>query len=169
MRRSSLRLLVLAAAFVLSSLAIIIVYQKSSAPPISRRFVETMLARGKNALERRDVDAIMSLFSPDAKILERSPSQVHAVLEQTMKELGAASLTAEFKNLEFHSSGESAIVSLDLAISQHLQNVDASYFRPHINFVLRKVRTPYFLGVLSREEWKIEQFDADTSIDIPVR
>jgi hypothetical protein len=169
MQRSSLRLLILAVALITAAFVYSIALQPQSAPPMTKKVVEDILERGKSALTHSDVDGIMSLFTHDARLFGRSPRQLRLTMDQAMRDLGGQSLSAKYSKLQVYPSGERAIASLELEVSQRLENADVSYFRPRLHLVLRKERVPAFLGLTTREEWRIDRLDAETPLELPLR
>lgn len=169
MRRSSLWLLILA--FILLIVAVVGFVGSSApaAPPMNVKVAQAFLDRGKELLERHDVDGMMSLFSPDARIMGRSPGQIRPVLEQTMRELGGNSLTVKFSGLEVQPASDSATISVSLDISQHFAKTDASYYRPRFHITINKERVPRLFGLTSREEWRIRLLDSEQSLDLPTQ
>jgi ketosteroid isomerase-like protein len=166
MRRSSI--VALAVACLILALGVLMWSLTSvrAAPPLTPRLAGAMLERGKQSIERKDVDAIMALFTEDARILQRTPSQIRGILEQTMKELGDGSLTVTYSRLDVKPTHDGALVSVSLDVSQRFANADASYYRPRLRLVMRKERKSRFLGLLTVEEWRISQLDSDETFDL---
>ena len=169
MRRSSLTLLLVALGLICVAAVASISLRPRPAPTLSRAVVIDLLDRGKEALSRHDVEGMLSLFTRDARILKRSPGQLRQLMTQAMRELGSEPLKADYTDLQFLDSGSKAVVSLRLEISQHFGGVDASYFRPAIHLVIRKERESGPLGLLSRDEWKIDELTSDSTLEIPNR
>jgi hypothetical protein len=170
MRRSSLRLLFVSAALLAVALAGLLTSPESKAPPMTTALAQSLLDRGKEALESRDTSAILSLFSPDARILGRTSSEMRPLIEQAMRELGkGAPLTVKYSKLEVTSDDREAKISVSVDVRQHLPEADASYYRPRIHLVLRKERVPHLLGLTTREVWRIQHLASDESLDLPTR
>jgi len=167
MRRSSKVALLVA---VLILVAMIVVYLKTLdtvAPPMSLQVAQQLLERGRVALERRDADGIMDLMASNAKILDQNVERMRLILYRTMRELGTSHLTATWKNLNARQQGNNAYVSFDLEVGQDEAGVWASYYRPHINLELTKVRVSRWFGLYTTEEWKITRVESSEPLDIP--
>lgn len=128
---------------------------------------QEFLNEGKSALQRGDVDGILSLFSKDAAIFGRSPAQFRPIVEQAIKELDKIPLNVVFSKIEVQNKDDRTLLSVSLDVSQRLARADVSYYRPRVHMVLRKQRVPRLFGILSAEEWRIVQIDSEESLDLP--
>jgi ketosteroid isomerase-like protein len=137
------------------------------APPMSQAYATEFLQRGVTAFQRQDVDGVMALMSPKAKILDRTEEQLRPPINQAMKEVGSNNLTAKCTRVEAQQQGDRATVSFDLEIGQHTKNSDITFYRTRMHALLEKQRESHWMGLYSEEDWKITNLTSDSSLDVP--
>jgi hypothetical protein len=168
MRRSSVVVLIMAG-LLLAAMAFLYVRSFDTiAPPMSVQVATDLLNRGKAALERRDVEGIMELTAPDARLLGRSPEQMRTILNQAMAELGREHLTITWSDVSARQTDNTAYVSFNLQVGQKTAGFDATYYNSRIRLELQKVRIPHWFGLYSTEEWRVSLADSDRSLDVPI-
>src|SRR5690348_8786882 len=93
MRRSSWAVLIAAVA-ILAVLAVLFGTPAGSmAPPMTTEVARAIIEHGRRAMEAGDVDGVMNLIAPDAKLLEEhGTDDIRPLLEQAVKELGKSKL-----------------------------------------------------------------------------
>lgn len=168
LRRSSW-LVLITAVVLLTVAALLYVHSfNTTAPPMSQRVVESILERGRSAVERHDVGEIMDLMSPNARIMGMNPDQLRIMLNRSMKELGPGSLLISWKNLVVRPLHDSAEASLDLSIGQKTNSADIQYYDTHVDLQLEKVQTSHWFGLFHSEDWKILTATSDRAMEAPV-
>src|SRR2546423_15665546 len=92
MRRSSW-IAIIAAVAILGLLAVLLIASSDTqAPAMTPEVAKALIERGRKAMEAGDVNQVIALMAPNAKILERSPDEIRPLLEQAVKELGKGKL-----------------------------------------------------------------------------
>src|SRR5579871_5348754 len=138
MRRSSC--VVLIVAVVLLGVAGLLYLRglDTQAGPMTPQAASAFLQRGKKATEERDVEGIMDLISPNARILGQTPEQMRALLSRSMRELGSGHFTVVINGVEAKQEGGKAYISFDMDLDQHTSAADTHYYHAHISLALEK-------------------------------
>ena len=167
MRRSSCIVLCIAFVFLIAATFLYMRSFNSTAPPMTDAEASRIIARGNRSLERKDVRAIVDMMSPDAKILNRSLPEVEEFIRTAVGQVNGH-LSVAPRNIHAHPAGAQADFTFDMDVGQKSQKLDAVYFpNIHVTVQLEKRRTTHWLGLVSKEEWKITQVDTVPVIDTP--
>jgi hypothetical protein len=167
MRRSSWITLALATIILAAIGALFVTSAGSKAPPMTASIANDIIKRGTRALAAGDVEGIMDLIAPNARILDKSPDYMRAVLERTVKELGDTKLQIRCGPPTIKEQRGVAYVSFDMDVGERRGNVDIQYFHTRLDLQLKRVRAPRMMGAQWAEEWRIIRLDSSQSLDVP--
>lgn len=165
MKRSSWMALGAAGIVLAASTAFYLSVVNRTAPALTTRVVAGLIEKGKQALDRGDVDGIMQLMTPDARVIGRRPESIRNLIRKALNEVQTP-LQAKTGRITLKSEGGEHIATFDLEIGQETGEMKAVYFPSlRVRLHLQRVRTPQWLGLYTVEEWRIAQFDCEPTID----
>jgi hypothetical protein len=128
------------------------------------RFIE----RGKAALERRDVNAIMNVMSPQARILGMNTDDMRQIITGAVGQVHGH-LTPVTKNVAARQTANTAEISFDMDLNQKTPEMDAVYFMNyHFTVRLEKAWSSHLLGLYRTEDWLITSLESNPHIEAPV-
>ena len=164
MRRSSWVVLVLAGIFLLISMTLYTLTFSQEAGRMTRGKAEELVERGRQAVERKDIGGLLALFSRDASILGRTPSNFREVLAKTFAEL-KGDFRVSVRDIEVRPEGNSASITFVTDIGQKDEKMDVVYFPSvHMRATVRKARAPRWLGLFEAEVWQVTELTSDPPI-----
>ncbi len=159
MRRSSWVLLGLAGLILVFSVLLYAHAGTYPAPPMNNQTASRIIDKGRAALERRDVDAIMDLMAPTARVLDRRPDELRTLLTRAMEEV-QGHLDVTVRNLMARQEQSRAVATFDMDIGQ--KSLNAVYYpNLHVRLILDRVPISHWLGLFTTEEWKIAEVTTD--------
>ena len=167
MRRSSMAVLVLAFAFLILAASLYWQASNTAIPRITSKEASSIIARGRLALEQKDVGEIMSMMAPDARIVGRSLGEVEEYMDTAMRQVHG-NLTITARNVEAHQNGNRAEFAFEMDVIQKSSRIDAIYYpNLHVTVNLEKRKANRWLGLIPVEEWKITRVDTSPVIATP--
>ena len=133
---------------------------RSDPGPLTEAQGRALLDTLKDAVARKDANAILATISPEpgTRIKEMSPDKLRGLLYQAFHNV--EKLDAETANVKFQGGETDASMEYDLTIHNTIQSA-VSDWKYHITMTLRPVETPHFLGLIHTKEWKITGAQAD--------
>jgi hypothetical protein len=159
MRRSSCVALCIAPIFFLVAAYFYVRSFSTNAPRMTNEEASRLIASGKQALERKDVGRIIGMMAPNAKIVNRSLSEIEGMIETAMRQV-KGNLSVVSRNVQTHQTGSQADITFDMDVIQKSSKLDAVYYpNLHVTVQLETRRIDRWLGLFSTEEWKIVQVD----------
>lgn len=125
---------------------------------------KALVAKAQQAVESKDTNGLLSMFSDDADIMKRNPGEFREIVDTAFSEIqGTFNMDVRAVNLDFAGGGARITFIMDLG--QKNARMDAVYF-PNTRIIahLEKARTPRWLGLYEVEEWKVKRLEADPPI-----
>ena len=133
--------------------------------PMTETQANALLDTLKDAVTRRDANAILATISPDpeTRVAGMSPEKLRNVLFQAFHSLDSGeTLTAQTKNVKFQGGEDSATMDYDLSLPHAMQQMVGEHVY-HVTMQLRPVDAPHFLGLYHTREWRITGAQTDAT------
>ncbi|MGC8667622.1 MAG: hypothetical protein ACP5VE_05860 [Chthonomonadales bacterium] len=137
------------------------------APPLSAGVALRIVNTGADALRRRDVEGVMRLFTPTARILGADADRMREILRFSFPQMRGP-LDISVRNLRVQSIGGKGEVSFHMDVGEHTPRMDAVYF-PNlaVKMTLVKTRSARWLGLTTVDEWKVAEITLTPPIELP--
>lgn len=167
MHRSSRIALTLGLVFLAAAMLLYSTPASIHAPPLSADLARRVVQRGADALRRRDVEGVMRLFTPTARILGADTNRMREVLASSFPQMRGP-LEISIRNLKVRRIGARGEVSFHMDVGEHTRQMDAVYFPDlAITLTLAKTKSARWFGLTTVEEWKITEMTATPPIELP--
>jgi len=167
MKRSS-KAAISVAAVLLAAICLLVSFGgDSSAGPMTADRARTLIARASDMLTRKDANGIIALMAPNARILNRSPEQMRAILQDALQQMGSHKFTVVTRNLRVQPAGLTAIIMLDMDLDERELGANIHYYTAHLTVSVEKVQTSRWLGLSRSDDWRITDVQSDSSLDVP--
>src|SRR5690348_3911904 len=124
MRRSSWIVLLAAAGLLVVALILYAQSNSAAARRMDSAGAARFIADGKAALERRDINAILSIMYPKAVVLGHNLDELRSLVQSAVEQVHGK-LTFETRNVRATQTGSTAEMSFDIDIAQKSANMDA--------------------------------------------
>jgi len=137
------------------------------APPLSPEVALGIIRNGSEALRNRDVEGVMRIFTPDAKILGVDADRMREILRFSFPQMRGP-LEIVIRNLHVRPVGAKGEVSFQMDVTEHTRQMDAVYF-PNlaVEMTVAKRRSTRWFGLTTWEEWKVTQMTVTPHIELP--
>ena len=123
-----------------------------------------LVARARKAVETKDTDGLLAMFTSDAVIMERNPDEFREIVGKAFGELhGQFSMETRDVRLDFEARAARVTFIMDLGQKDSQKDI-VYYPNVQIRARLEKNVSPRWLGLFEVEEWKVKRLDADPPI-----
>jgi hypothetical protein len=128
---------------------------KASPPELTQPQAEKMLNVLNDAVQRKDVGAIMDYVSPDSetRLAGLKTDQLRLMLARAFRSTGRLEPTTT--NVTFQNSGNTATLDFDLSIKSKEADMVSIPYAGHVTLRLKRVEIPRLLGLFQTQEWRI--------------
>lgn len=153
---------------VLLAAALILFEQSGAMPPrrMDRAGAEKLIADGRAAMERRDVDSIMALMSPKAMVFGQDVDGLRKLLQGAVNQVHGK-LIFDSRNVQIQQMGDTAELTFDIDLKQNSNEMSAVYFKNH-HFTVRleRITTSRLFGLYKTSEWLVTNIESEPPIEI---
>ncbi len=165
MRRSSWIMLILAAVVMAACIGLYARAGTYADPPLTTQLASKMIERGESALERHDVNGIMDLMAPNAKILGRNTEETRTLIGNAFQEI-QGHLEVTTRNLQARQQGDHGEADFDMDIGQKTSAMKAVYYpNVHVRLTFERLPISHWMGLFTTMEWKISDMTTDPPIE----
>lgn len=163
MKRNSL--IAVIAACLLLGLAFVLFLRPfdRKAPPLTSGAMEGLLRTGGSYLLHRDIDGLMSLTVPGARIMGKRPEQTRMLLVRAMRDLGPGGAELRWTGLSVTPEGDGYQVSADMQVLERGGASQTTFYSGRVIYRMQRVKYSRWLGLAEVEEWRI----GDISLSVP--
>ncbi len=165
MQRSSIVIIIVAV--ILLILASLPLWSRlnTTAPPMNQISAQLWLDNVTKIAENRDIDGLMDLCTPDARIFGRDDAQSRILLVQLYKQAGTEPIKINISNLQVSANNDTATLDFNAAVSQMDETSDIDWIKSNYHLILQKREIKHWFGLFHTEQWQVIEADGKVPND----
>jgi hypothetical protein len=155
MQRSSIVIIIVAVILlILASLPLLSRLNKK-APTMDRVTAQEWLENACTIAQNRDIDGLMNLCAPNARIFGRDKEQCRLLLAEMYRQAGSEPIKIDISNVNVSANSSTATVDFTADVAQMDDSSEIDWIKSHYRLILQKREITHWFGLYHTEQWQV--------------
>lgn len=159
MQRSSIVIIIVAVILLLLASLPLLSRLNTTAPPMSQITAQQWLDNVSKIAENRNIDGLMNLCTPDARIFGRDAAQSRILLVQLYNQAGPEPIKIDISNLTVAANNNTATLDFNASVSQMGDSSGIEWIKSTYHLILQKREIRHWFGLFHTEQWQVIEAD----------
>ncbi len=161
MQRSSIVIIIVAVILLIHAPLPLLSHLNTKAPPMDRITAQQWLDNACTIAQNRNIDELMNLCAPDARIFGRDTAQCRLLLVQLYKQAGSEPIKIDVSNLRISANNATATLDFTADVTQMGDSSGIDWIKSNYRLILQKREIKHWFGLYHTERWQVIEADGE--------